>query len=214
MQISKLPEWVKIGRNHRLDHGVKLGYATDRSIGSVALVIGENTRVRSGTIIYAGSRIGDNLETGHNVVIREENIIGNNFTIWSNSVIDYGCKVGNDVKVHANCYIAQFTVLEDEVFLAPGTMIANDIHPGCEFSKDCMRGPVIKKGAQLGINCTILPFVIIGERAVVGAGSVVTKDIPPESVAYGNPARVVGSIYDLKCVTGLTDKPYKKGRSR
>jgi acetyltransferase-like isoleucine patch superfamily enzyme len=144
------------------------------------------------------------------VVIREENQIGDDFNIWNNSVIDYGCKIGTRVKIHCNCYVAQFTVIEDSAFLAPGVTIANDPHPGCEMSAECMRGPHLGRGVQVGVNVTILPFLTIGEGSLIGGGSVVTKDIPPFSLAYGNPAKVVGDVKDLTCTTGLTDKPYKR----
>lgn len=203
---------IKLGTGHNIDEDVVLGYSPGRKVISKELVIGKKAKIRSGSVIYLGSKIGHRIETGHNVIIREENRIGNHFSIWNNSVVDYGCRIGNRVKVHSNVYIAQFTTIEDDVFLAPGVIIANDLHPGCRFSKKCMRGPTIKKGAKIGINVTLLPFITIGEYSLIGAGSVVTTDIPPYSVAYGNPARVVKSIYELKCLTGLTDKPYKKKR--
>jgi acetyltransferase-like isoleucine patch superfamily enzyme len=200
---------VVLGENAVLDEGVKLGYLSPRRDVGSKLQIGAGAVIRAGTIIYAGSTIGDHLETGHNVVIREQNEIGSHFSIWNNSVVDYGCKIGSNVKIHCNIYIAQFTVIEDEVFMAPGVTIANDIHPGCPDSRECMKGPVIKRGAQIGVNATILPFITIGERAVVGSGAVVTRDVPPETVVYGNPAREHGSIKDLKCVTDIRDKgPY------
>ena len=200
---------VVLGSNAALDDGVILAYLSPRKGIDSTLRIGDNAVVRSGSVIYAGSTIGNHLETGHNVVIREENVIGDHFSIWNNSVIDYGCTIGANVKIHCNIYIAQFTVLEDDVFLAPGVTIANDIHPGCSDSRECMRGPVIKRGAQIGVNVTILPFITIGERALVGSGAVVSKDVPPETVVFGNPARVRGSIYDLDCVTDIRDKgPY------
>ena len=201
----------KIGNNAALDEGVSLGYPPQVQEPVSPLTIGDNARLRSGTVIYAGTSIGNGLQTGHNAVIRENNKIGDNFSLWSNSVIDYGCKIGNNVKIHTNCYIAQFTTIEDEVFFAPGVTIANDFHPGCEHSKKCMKGPTIKKGAVLGGNVTVLPHVTIGENSLIGAGSVVTKDIPADSVACGNPAKVLKSIYELKCKTGITDRPYKKG---
>ncbi len=200
---------IRLGKGCLIDVGVVLGYRPARGKNIDIVIIGDNARIRSGTVIYGGVQIGDNLQTGHNVVIREENVIGNNFSIWNNSVIDYGCKIGNRVKIHCNCYVAQFTIIEDEAFMAPGVTIANDIHPGCEFSSKCMRGPHIHKGVQIGVNVTVLPFVEIGEYSLIGGGSVVTKDIPPYSLAYGNPARVVGDVRDLKCETGLTDRPYK-----
>jgi acetyltransferase-like isoleucine patch superfamily enzyme len=200
---------VMLGEDGRVDVGAILGYPAARGKNVDVVTIGRNARIRSGTVIYGGAKIGDNLQTGHNVVIREENEIGDDFAVWNNTVIDYGCKIGNHVKIHCNCYVAQFTVIDDGAFMAPGVTIANDLHPGCEKSAECMRGPHIKEGVQIGVNVTLVPFIEIGEHSLIGAGSVVTKNIPPYSLAYGNPARVVGDVRDVKCVTGLTDRPYK-----
>jgi acetyltransferase-like isoleucine patch superfamily enzyme len=200
---------VKLGRGALIDPGAILGYLSPRRGVSEELVVGEGARVRSGSVIYAGSTIGAGLETGHNVVIREENRIGEHFSIWNNSVVDYGCTIGERVKIHCNIYVAQFTVLEDDVFLAPGVTIANDYHPGCPDSRDCMRGPVLRKGCRIGVNVTILPYVEIGAGALVGSGSVVTGNLPPGVVAYGNPARLRGRIEELECKTGRREAPYR-----
>ena len=198
---------VQLGDGAVIDAGVILGYPSSRG-EEHHLIIGPEARLRVGTVIYGGSSIGCNLDTGHNVVIREQNLIGDNFRIWTNSIIDYGCIIGDNVKIHSGVYVTQFTVLEDDAFLGPGVCLANDIHPGCPSALECMRGPLIKRGAQIGINACVLPRVTIGEYAVVGAGSVVTNDIPPGAVAYGNPARVIGRVEDIVCSTGLIDKPY------
>jgi len=207
-ELGTLSESIDLGESSVIDEGALIGYPSERITQSDRLVIGKNARIRSGSVIYCGSKIGDNLQTGHNVLIREENLIGNNFSIWNNSVVDYGCVIGNNIKIHCGVYIAQYTVIEDDVFIAPGVVVANDIHPGCRYSDRCMKGPTIKKGAQIGVNATLLPFITVGEQSLIGGGSVVTKDVPPKSVVYGNPARVVKKIDDLRCVTGLTDKPY------
>ncbi len=199
---------VILGRDISLDENVALGYLTGRKIKDHTLRIGDGARIRFGTVIYGGTTIGDGLQTGHNVTIREENQIGDNFNIWNCTTIDYGCKIGSNVKIHCNCYIAQFTVVEDNAFMAPGVTIANDIHPGCEFSNKCMKGPHIEEGVEIGVNVTILPFVRIGAHSVIGSGAVITKDIPPGSVVVGNPGRVICSIHDLKCQSGLTERPY------
>lgn len=201
---------ASLGPGATLDPGVQVGYPTGRAIVARALRIGRDTVLRTGTVIYEGSLIGDRFQTGHNVIVREENEIGDDVQVWSNSVIDYGCRIGNGVKVHSNCYVAQFTVIEDGCFLAPGVMVANDPHPGCPHAKECMRGPVLERGVQVGAGAVLLPFIRVGAGSVIGAGAVVTSDVPPESVVAGNPARVIRRRDELVCATGITDAPYRR----
>ena len=83
-------------------------------------VLGAGARLRSGTVIYDGTHDRDGAwTTGHGVVIREGCEIGDDVSVWSNSVIDYGCRIGDRVKIHCNCYVAQYTELEDDVFSRP-----------------------------------------------------------------------------------------------
>ena len=194
-----------------IDESVTIGYPTGRRIADRTLRIGPDANLRSGTVVYVGTTIGRGLQTGHNVVIREENVIGDNVGIWSNSVIDYGCRIGNNVKIHSNVYVAQFTTIEDDAFLAPGVSVANDMRPLCA---ECTHagGPTIKRGARIGVNVTILPGVVIGEYALVGAGSVVTKDVPPHAVVYGNPARVHTTVDEIACPLHEGQPAYVNGR--
>lgn len=181
------------------DEGVHLAYISGRCPDR-QLVIGTGAAIRSGSVVYAGTTIGENFTTGHNVVVREECAIGNDVSIWSNSIIDYGCSIGDRVKIHSNCYVAQFTVIEDDAFLAPGVSIANDLYPGDDESADKMAGPIIGAGAQIGVNSTLLPYVRIGAGAIIGSGSVVSRDIPDGMVAFGNPARVHRAVSELPAI--------------
>src|SRR5580692_9987974 len=181
------------------DPGVVIGYPVARGDAG-ALVLGAGARLRSGTVLYDGTTIGRRLQTGHGVVIREGCQLGDDVAIWSNTVVDYRCRIGHRVKIHCNCYVAQYTELEDDVFLAPGVTIANDLYPGDERSAQLMAGPSIGAGAQIGVNVTILPFVRIGKGALIGAGSVVTRDIPARVVAFGNPAVVRRAVADLPVI--------------
>ena len=202
---------ISVMAPRQVDAGVLLGYRPAREIENRRLVVGPGARLRSGTVIYLGSAIGRDFETGHNVVVREENEIGDEVSIWSNSVVDYGCKIGSRVKIHTGVYIAQFTTIEDDVFLGPGVMIANDLHPICT---ECMLGPTIKVGARIGLNATILPHVVIGENALVGAGAVVVRDVEPGTVVAGSPAKVLGMVKDLRCIYGSKGMAYPELQSR
>ena len=182
-----------------IDDGVIVGYPVSRAGGAAVrpLVLGTGARLRSGTTLYDGSVIGAGLQTGHGVVIREDCVLGDDVRVWTNTVVDYGCRIGNRVKIHCNCYVAQFTEIGDDAFLAPGVTTANDLYPGDARSAAMMGGPKIGPGAQIGVNVTILPHVRIGAGAIVGAGSVVTRDLPPGVVAFGNPAVVHRQVTDL-----------------
>jgi acetyltransferase-like isoleucine patch superfamily enzyme len=184
-----------------LDEQVHLAYPPDRGIQR-PLVLGKDARLRTGTVVYSGSVIGHRFSTGHNVVIREECTIGDDVSVWSGSVVDYGCHIGDRVKIHSGCYVAQYSVIEDDAFLAPGVSFANDLYPGSPESAARMRGPVIERGAQLGVNVTVLPYVRVGAGTIVGAGSVVVKDLPAGVIAVGSPARPIRDVPDDLTVEG------------
>lgn len=204
-QIMKRSLAVKLGPHHEIDEMVRLGAAAGRKYPKpTPLLIGSHARVRSGTVIYQRTIIGNYFETGHGVIVREDNRLGNHVSIWNNTTIDYGCTIGHRVKIHCNCYIAQFTTIEDDVFIAPGVIFANDLFPKGPNAAEVLQGPIIKRGAAIGVNCTILPGVTIGEHALIGAGSVVTRPVAPHAVVWGNPAQAHKSRRDLKWPEGFT----------
>jgi len=188
-------QW-QVGTGMRADPHVTLGYPGDR-VPTGPVVVGPDARLRSGTVVYLGTRIGARFQSGHHVVVREQCDIGDDVSVWSNTVIDYGCRIGNSVKIHSNCYVAQYTEIGAGAFLAPGVTVANDLYPGDDDSREHMSGPFIGAGAQVGVNVTLLPFVRLGEGCLVGAGAVVSRDVPAGMVAFGNPAVVRGRVADL-----------------
>lgn len=112
-----------------------------------------------------------------------------------NVVIEnYGC-------VGVNSLVSPYTTIGQHAMMGPECLIYTNNH---KFDKELMRFEgfterkpvVIEEYAWIGARVIILPGITIGKGSVVGAGSVVTKNIPPYSVAGGNPARVIKSLLD------------------
>jgi len=165
--------------------------------GSLETSIGRRAIIRSHTVIYAGNVIGDDFETGHAVLIRESNQIGHRVSIGSHSVIEHDVRIGDGVRMHSNVFIPEFSVLEADCTIGPGTVLTNTRYPWSRDAKETMQGPHIEAGAIIGANVTVLPAVRIGAGALVGAGAVVVADVPAGMVVVGNPARVVRAVRDI-----------------
>ena len=136
----------------------------------------------------------------------------------------YGCTVGDDVKIGAfvevqknasignNCKISSHTficegvTIEDAVFIGHSVTFINDMYPRATAAGGALQTEadwkvdktVVKKGASIGSGCTILANVTIGEGAIIGAGSVVTKDVPPNAIVAGNPAKFLRFVTEEK----------------
>ncbi|MBN1431314.1 MAG: N-acetyltransferase [Methanomicrobiaceae archaeon] len=198
--------FVEIGDNPEIGEYVILG--KDPAALEKKLEIGENCRIRSHSVIYRGNRIGSGFQTGHGVMIRENNIIGDNVSIGTHSIVEKENVIGDGVRIHSNCFIPEFVVIEEGAWIGPSVTILNTLHPPCPCFSECAKGVVIGKGARIGGNVTIGPHVRIGAGAVIGFGSVVTKSVPDNCVAYGNPAQIKKEKGELTCVSGLRKRPY------
>jgi acetyltransferase-like isoleucine patch superfamily enzyme len=183
--------------------------------GEHELRIGRNARIRSHTVIYGGTTIGDDFQTGHGALIREATTIGDGVSVGSHTVVEHHVTIGNRVRIHSNAFIPEFSILDEGAWIGPNVVFTNARYPLSPSAKDQLVGPHILPGAKIGANATLLPGVAIGRNALVGAGSVVTKDVPDDAIVVGNPARVVGSISDVPAYAdaGKTAKK-RKPRAR
>ncbi len=198
---------VIVGKNIKLGKYVLLGVQPKKP--TTELIIGENAIIRSHTVIYAGNKIGNNFQTGHSVLIRENNIIGNNVSVGSHTVIERENIIEDHVRIHSHCFIPEFVIIKKKAWLGPRVTILNVLHPPCPRWEECAKNVVIEENVKIGGNVTILPRIKIGKNSLIGAGSVVTKDIPKNSVAIGNPARVIKKINELECEPGFYKVPYE-----
>lgn len=114
--------------------------------------------------------------------------IGSNCNICANVLIENDVKLGNNVTVKSGVQLWDGVTLEDNVFIGPNVTFTNDKVPRSKMYPDLFLKTLVKKGASIGANSTIMAGHTIGEYAFIGAGSVVTKDIPANTVWYGNPA--------------------------
>ena len=195
----------EIGENTIVDSNVIIGYPSRGSLkealssareyyelledASKGSKIGSNCHIRSGTIIYENVKIRNNVQTGHNVLIREFTEVGNNVIIGTLSVIEGRVKIGNNVRIESGAFIPINSEIGNNVFIGPYVVITNDRYP---LSKKLV-GATIEEGAVIGANAVLVAGVKIGRRAVVAAGAVVTKDVPPETVVAGVPAKPVST---------------------
>jgi len=156
-------------------------------LASDGCVIGKESVVRSGCIIYANTKIGTQVKFGHNCLIREFTEIGDFTNVGTNTVIEGQSKIGSHISIQSSVFIPLYSIVEDQVFLGPNCKLTNDKYVDRKPYE--LKGPIIKAKASIGANAVIMPDITIGEGAIIGAGAVVTKNIPPYTIWMGVPAK-------------------------
>ncbi|MFC4357814.1 acyltransferase [Halobium salinum] len=151
-------------------------------------VVGEDSTIRAGSIVYTDVTIGRGLTTGHNVLIREHTVIGDDVVVGTNTVIDGWTEIGDNVSLQTGVYVPSYTKIGDRVFVGPRAVLTNDPYP-IRQEVDLV-GPTLEDDVSIGANATILPGVTVGEGSFVAAGAVVIEDVPPGSLAVGVPAQI------------------------
>ena len=128
--------------------------------------------------------------------------IGDETKIGAFVEIQKNATVGRRCKISSHTFICEGVTIEDHVFVGHGVVFINDSYPRATTPDGSLQTEadwkveqtLVKAGASIGSGATILANVTIGERAIIGAGAVVTRDIPPDSIVAGNPARVLRSL--------------------
>jgi acetyltransferase-like isoleucine patch superfamily enzyme len=188
---------VDLGEDSIIDPWVVLGYPPTGELQNIPLRIGAAAVIRSHTVIYAGTVIGDGFRTGHGALVREFNEIGDDVSLGSHSVVEHHVQIRDGVRIHTGAFVPEYSVLEEGSWVGPHAVFTNALYPLAADAKKVLRGPHLLAGAKIGANATLLPGVVIGVNSLVGAGSVVVRDVPNGVVVAGNPARLVRAIDDI-----------------
>jgi acetyltransferase-like isoleucine patch superfamily enzyme len=215
---ARIGEGVEIGPFAMIGDDVTIGANT--SIGAFCeiglyagvlppgpLVIGPDSNLRSGSIVYGNSTFGPGLATGHRVTIREGVTAGPGLQVGTLSDVQGHCEFGAYVKLHSNVHVGQGSRVGDYVWIFPYVVLTNDPHPPSETRLGC----TIEDFAIVATMSTVLPGVTVGKGALVGAMSLVRSDVPPDSVCVGVPGRLVGATDKIKLKdTGRPAYPWRR----
>jgi UDP-2-acetamido-3-amino-2,3-dideoxy-glucuronate N-acetyltransferase len=152
---------------------------------------GNSTFIHDKAIVEPGAKVGERTRVWAFAHVLSAALIGEDCNICDHVFIENDVRIGNRVTVKSGVQLWDGVTLEDDVFVGPNVTFTNDIFPRSKAPFNLAR-TVVRKGASVGANATILGGLVIGANSMVGAGSVVTKDVPPNAIVVGNPARIKG----------------------
>jgi serine O-acetyltransferase len=196
-------EGSRIGAGVRVDDHAVVGKLPMRAARSAittdaplpAATVGDDCIIGTGAVLYRGCDIAPRVLVADYATIRERVSVGAETIVGRGVAIESDTTVGARCKLETNAYLTAFSVVEDDVFIAPGVLTSNDNFMGrTEERKKHFRGPRIRRGARLGVGAVVLPGREVPEEAVVGAGAVLTRDADAGQVHVGVPARPVREV--------------------
>lgn len=129
--------------------------------------------------------LGKNVKIWHFAYVGSDTVIGDNVSIGSLTHVDYRVKIGDNTRIEGSVYIPPLTVIGKNVFIGPAAAFTNDPYP----MSPKMVGVTVEDGAIIGGRAVFRPGVRVGRNSVVAMASVVTRDVPPDTVVMGHPAK-------------------------
>jgi len=194
-----------VGEEAHIQDGAVLGKPLALGPGSTAprapllpLELGDRVTIGANAVLQAGARIGDGAVVGGRAHVRERAVVGPGSVVGSGSAVDNDVKIGCRVKIQTGCYLTAFSVVEDDVFIAPGVTTSNDNDMGRHERGADLRGATLRRACRVGAGSILLPGIEVGEEAFVAAGSVVTRNVAARTLVMGVPAKAVRDVEDAE----------------
>lgn len=201
--FSIVHDRVRIGAGTRIESHCEIGYPTPLA-EDAELVIGENSLIRSHSIFYQGSSFGARLVTGHRVTVREKTHAGLNLQIGTLSDLQGHCRIGDYVRMHSNVHIGQCSRIGDCVWIFPYVVLTNDPHPPSTL----LSGVTVEEFAVIATMSVVLPGVTLGRGSLVAAHSSVNRDVEPDMVVGGSPAKPICPTEKIRLKDGSEQPAY------
>jgi acetyltransferase-like isoleucine patch superfamily enzyme len=192
-------EGVRIQDGAVLGKPLALGPASTAARGELPpLEIGEGATVGANAVVLAGARIEASAVVADRAHVRERAVVGEGSVVGSGSAVDNDVSLGARVKVQTGCYLTAFSVVEDDVFVAPGVTTTNDNFMGRHERDFKLSGATLRRACRVGAGSILLPGIEVGEEAFVAAGALVTRDVEPRTLVMGVPAKAVRQVEDAE----------------
>lgn len=176
-------------------------HVSEHAVIEKGVVIGENTVIEHNVVVHSGTTIGSNS------IIRSGTVLGaqgfgfekDENGVWQRFTHLGGLKIGDNVEIGALNSICVGAL--DDTVICDGVKTDNLVHVAhnCKIGKNTIitacaelsGGVTIGEGVWIGPNSSTMQKILIGDNALVGVGSVVTKNVKPNYVVAGNPAKVI-----------------------
>jgi acetyltransferase-like isoleucine patch superfamily enzyme len=153
-------------------------------------LIGANSLIRSGSVIYSDSKFGEGFKTGNMVSIRERSVFGKKCIVGTQSDIQGDVVFGDYCRLNSHVQVASKSKFGNFIFIYPFVVFANDPHP----PSNNLIGVSVGDFSQIAAAAVILPGVRIGKQSLIGANSVVNKNVGDFELHTGNPAVKICSL--------------------
>jgi acetyltransferase-like isoleucine patch superfamily enzyme len=208
MQDTLIAAKAHLGQNVKVGFGTRIGpnvviednctIGDHCTIGQEAggawagrpLRLGAGSVIRSHTVLYEGSELGPDLQTGHHVLIREGTRVGPNLRIGSYSDIEGDCVIGDCARFHGYAHVGRRSRLGHFVHLYSLTILLNDPLPPSEV----LEPVTLEDGVVVAVGAMVMPGTVMRCGSFAAARAVVAGEVPPGAVVEGPQGRLATHV--------------------